>query len=139
MLETYAIQIQMYSDLKETRKLKVPMTRRTMPRLTSVGDLCCIDAGEERYSSPTDHGRDPGMWREDVDDGELVSFVSNRASADVPEAYDKASTDLFESFRQYDESGSPQRIQVLKYLVLTSMLMGSEINPFDSQETKPSV
>ena len=30
-----------------------------------------------------------------------------------------------------------QRIQVLKYLVLTTMLMGSDINPFDSQETKP--
>lgn len=54
-------------------------------------------------------------------------------------SWDKASTDLFESFRQYDESGSPQRIQVLKYLVLTYMLMGSEINPFDSQETKPLV
>ena len=30
-----------------------------------------------------------------------------------------------------------QRIQVLKYLVLTTMLMGSDINPFDSQQTKP--
>jgi len=30
-----------------------------------------------------------------------------------------------------------QRIQVLKYLVLTTMLMKSTINPFDSQETKP--
>lgn len=54
-------------------------------------------------------------------------------------SWDKASTDLFESFRQYDESGSPQRIQVLKYLVLAYMLMGSRINPFDSQETKPYV
>ncbi|KAJ9127261.1 hypothetical protein QFC24_001499 [Naganishia onofrii] len=52
-------------------------------------------------------------------------------------SWDKASTDFFESFKQYDESGSPQRIQVLKYLVLTYMLMGSDINPFDSQETKP--
>lgn len=60
-------------------------------------------------------------------------------SLTLAEAWEKASTDLFESFRQYDESGSPQRIQVLKYLVLTYMLMGSDINPFDSQETKPSV
>ena len=30
-----------------------------------------------------------------------------------------------------------QRIQVLKYLVLATMLSGSDINPFDSQETKP--
>lgn len=81
------------------------------------------------------------MRGQDVDDGEWVAFareadisLTNRWGS---EAWDKASTDLFESFRQYDESGSTQRIQVLKYLVLTYMLMGSEINPFDSQETKP--
>jgi COP9 signalosome complex subunit 2 len=51
--------------------------------------------------------------------------------------WQNASTDFFESFRNYDESGSPQRIQVLKYLVLATLLMGSTINPFDSQETKP--
>ena len=45
--------------------------------------------------------------------------------------------DFFESFKNYDEAGSLQRIQVLKYLVLANMLMDSEINPFDSQETKP--
>ena len=48
-----------------------------------------------------------------------------------------ASSDFFESFRNYDEAGSPQRIQVLKYLVLANMLTGSEVNPFDSQEMKP--
>lgn len=53
------------------------------------------------------------------------------------ENWNAASQDFFESFKQFDESGSPQRIQVLKYLVLSYMLMGSEINPFDSQETKP--
>lgn len=37
----------------------------------------------------------------------------------------------------YDEAGSAQRITVLKYLVLSHMLMGSDIDPFDSQETKP--
>lgn len=30
-------------------------------------------------------------------------------------------------------------MKVLKYLVLSYMLMGSDINPFDSQETKPYV
>ncbi|KAF2273647.1 COP9 signalosome complex subunit 2 [Westerdykella ornata] len=48
-----------------------------------------------------------------------------------------AQSDFFESFRNYDEAGSLQRIQVLKYLVLATMLSGSNINPFDSQETKP--
>jgi COP9 signalosome complex subunit 2 len=55
------------------------------------------------------------------------------------ENWPAAQVDFFESFKNYDEAGSPQRIQVLKYLVLTTMLMGSDINPFDSQETKPYV
>ena len=53
--------------------------------------------------------------------------------------WNRASEDFFESFRNYDEAGLPQRIQVLKYLVLANMLTGSEVNPFDSQETKPCV
>jgi COP9 signalosome complex subunit 2 len=52
------------------------------------------------------------------------------------ENWKEAQSDFFESFRNYDEAGSLQRIQVLKYLVLTTMLMGSNINPFDSPETK---
>lgn len=53
------------------------------------------------------------------------------------ENWEEAQSDFFESFRNYDEAGSMQRIQVLKYLVLTTMLMKSDINPFHSQETKP--
>ena len=53
------------------------------------------------------------------------------------ENWKEAQSDFFESFRNYDEAGSLQRIQVLKYLVLTTLLMKSDINPFDSQETKP--
>lgn len=51
--------------------------------------------------------------------------------------WNRAFMDFFESFKNYDEAGSPQRIQVLKYLVLANMLTGSAVNPFDSQETKP--
>jgi COP9 signalosome complex subunit 2 len=46
-------------------------------------------------------------------------------------------SDFFEAFKNYDEAGSPRRIQCLKYLVLANMLMLSEINPFDSTEAKP--
>ncbi|SRR5258706_1973353 len=53
------------------------------------------------------------------------------------EQWQRASEDFFTSFHNYDEAGSPQRIQVLKYLVLAYLLMGSDIDPFDSQETKP--
>ena len=44
--------------------------------------------------------------------------------------------DFFESFKHYDEIGSPARIQCLKYMVIANMLMQSEINPFDSPETQ---
>lgn len=64
---------------------------------------------------------------------QLVGSVLSRR----PGQWNRASEDFFESFRNYDEAGSPQRIQVLKYLVLANMLTGSEVNPFDSQETKP--
>jgi COP9 signalosome complex subunit 2 len=53
--------------------------------------------------------------------------------------WDLAQTDFFEAFKNYDEAGRPKRIQCLKYLVLANMLMKSEINPFDSQETKPFI
>ena len=53
------------------------------------------------------------------------------------ENWKEAQSDFFESFRNYDEAGDLRRIQVLKYLLLTTMLMKSDINPFDSQETKP--
>ena len=51
--------------------------------------------------------------------------------------WQEAQVDFFEAFKNYDEAGSPQRITCLKYLVLANMLMESQINPFDSQETKP--
>ena len=66
------------------------------------------------------------------------SDTALRNHADKPvENWKDAQIDFFESFKNYDEAGSLQRIQVLKYLVLTTMLMKSDINPFDSQETKP--
>lgn len=53
------------------------------------------------------------------------------------EQWDKAHQDFFEAFKNYDEAGSPRRIQCLKYLVLANMLMESEIDPFTAPETKP--
>jgi len=64
-----------------------------------------------------------------------VSFLTWR-SLTVDE-FEEAQNDFFESFRNFDEAGSLQRIQVLKYFVLANMLMESDIDPFSSQETKP--
>jgi len=44
-----------------------------------------------------------------------------------------AHSDFFEAFRCYDEAGSARRVACLKYLVLATMLMGSDVDPFESQ------
>lgn len=64
----------------------------------------------------------------------MAESMSGRLTA---ENWPAAQVDFFEAFNNYDEAGSSQRVIVLKYLVLAHILMGSGINPFDSQETKP--
>lgn len=108
LLEVYALEIQMYTDTKNNVKLKELYTRTL------------------RVKSSITHPRIMGVIRECG--GKMHMYEKNWAEAQI---------DFFESFRNYDEAGSPQRITVLKYLVLSNMLMKSEINPFDSQETKP--
>ena len=51
--------------------------------------------------------------------------------------FEQAATDFFEAFKAYDEAAISRRIDVLKYLVLASMLSGSSVDPFDAQEAKP--
>jgi uncharacterized membrane protein YgcG len=51
--------------------------------------------------------------------------------------WDGAYADFFSSFKSYAEGGSSHKIRVLKYLILTAMLMRSTIDPLDSQEARP--
>ncbi|KAF5392575.1 hypothetical protein D9757_002257 [Collybiopsis confluens] len=108
LLEIYALEIQMYNETRNFKKLKE------------------IYNATNNVRSAIPHPRIMGVIKECG--GKM--WMGERQ-------WNKASEDFFESFRNYDEAGSPQRIQVLKYLVLANMLMGSEVNPFDSQETKP--
>ncbi|KAJ7610967.1 PCI domain-containing protein [Roridomyces roridus] len=108
LLEIYALEIQMYNETRNFKKLKE------------------IYNATNAVRSAIPHPRIMGVIKECG--GKM--WMGERQ-------WNKASEDFFESFRNYDEAGSPQRIQVLKYLVLANMLTGSEVNPFDSQETKP--
>jgi len=108
LLEIYALEIQMYNETRNFKKLKEIYNAATSVR------------------SAIPHPRIMGVIKECG--GKM--WMGERQ-------WNKASEDFFESFRNYDEAGSQQRIQVLKYLVLANMLTGSEVNPFDSQETKP--
>lgn len=108
LLEVYALEIQMYTETKNTKKLK-ELYQKTL-----------------HVKSAIPHPKIMGVIRE-------CGGKMHMASRD----WSQAQTEFFESFKNYDESGSPERIRVLKYLVLSNMLMASPINPFDSQETKP--
>jgi COP9 signalosome complex subunit 2 len=108
LIEVFAIEIQMYTEMKNTKKLK-PLYQR------------CLNV---KYAIP--HPRIMGIIREC---GGKMHMIEGK--------WQDAQTDFFEAFKNFDEAGSPQRIQCLKYLVLANMLSESEINPFDSQETKP--
>ncbi|CAF9930847.1 MAG: hypothetical protein HETSPECPRED_007727 [Heterodermia speciosa] len=107
-LEIYALEIQMYAETGNNKRLKALYQRALKVR------------------SAVPHPKIMGIIRECG--GKMHMSEENWKEAQI---------DFFESFRNYDEAGSLQRIQVLKYLVLTTMLMKSNINPFDSQETKP--
>ncbi|EFX02300.1 cop9 signalosome subunit 2 [Grosmannia clavigera kw1407] len=108
LLEIYALEIQMYAERKNNKQLK-QLYQRAL-----------------RVRSAVPHPKIMGIIRECG--GKMHMSEEN---------WKDAQGDFFESFRNYDEAGSLQRIQVLKYLLLTTMLMRSDINPFDSQETKP--
>ncbi|KAI9701721.1 MAG: hypothetical protein M1820_006349 [Bogoriella megaspora] len=107
-LEVYALEILMYAETRNNKRLKALYQRALKVR------------------SAVPHPKIMGIIRECG--GKMHMSEEN---------WKEAQSDFFESFRNYDEAGSLARITVLKYLVLTTMLMGSDINPFDSQETKP--
>jgi COP9 signalosome complex subunit 2 len=108
LLEVYAVEIQMYTEQKDTKKLKQLYTR-------ALG-----------VKSAIPHPRIMGIIRECG--GKM--HMTERTWAE-------AATDFFEAFKSYDEAGASRRIQCLKYLVLANMLMNSTVNPFDAQEAKP--
>ncbi|XP_070505126.1 COP9 signalosome complex subunit 2 isoform X1 [Chironomus tepperi] len=108
LLEIYALEIQMYTVQKNNKKLKALYEQSL------------------HIKSAIPHPLIMGVIRECGGKMHLRE-----------QEYEKAHTDFFEAFKNYDESGSPRRTTCLKYLVLANMLMKSGINPFDSQEAKP--
>lgn len=132
LLEIYALEIQMYTAQKNNKKLKALYEqslhiKSAIPHPLIMG----VIRGELLRVLPS------VMLR-------VLERVRDVCPASPPECggkmhlregeFEKAHTDFFEAFKNYDESGSPRRTTCLKYLVLANMLMKSGINPFDSQE-----
>ena len=107
VLELSALQILLYTEEKDNRKLKSLYERSLTVR------------------SAIPHPRTLGIIREC---GGKMHMREKR--------WEDARRDFFEAFKCYDEAGDISRIKCLKYLVLSNMLMESKINPFSSQEAK---
>ena len=108
LLEVYALEIQMYTATKDTKRLKHLYDKAL------------------QVKSGIPHPRIMGVIHE------CGGKMHLRATK-----FERANSDFFEAFKNYDEAGSARRIQCLKYLVLANMLSLSEIDPFDSPEAKP--
>lgn len=107
-LEIYALEIQMFEETQNRLKLKTLYQQAL------------------KVKSAVPHPRVMGVIRECG--GKMHMSEEN---------WTMAQKDFFDAFRNYDEAGSLQRITVLRYLLLTTMLEKSTINAFDSQEMKP--
>eukprot|EP00708_Paratrimastix_pyriformis_P002848 GAFH01001606.1.p2 GENE.GAFH01001606.1~~GAFH01001606.1.p2 ORF type:complete len:440 (+),score=155.94 GAFH01001606.1:26-1345(+) len=107
LLEILALEIQMYTDTKNNKKLKEIYER-------SLG-----------VKNALIHPRIMGTIRECG--GKMHMYERD---------FRGAATDFFEAFRSFDEAGSPRRILSLKYLILASMMSQSDINPMTAQETR---
>lgn len=107
-LQLYALEIQMYISTKNTKKLKSLYQKALL------------------IKSAIPHPKTMGVIRE----------CGGKMHMHQRE-WEKARNDFFEAFKNYDEAGDKRRVNMLKYLVMSTMLTNSDINPFDSQEAKP--
>jgi COP9 signalosome complex subunit 2 len=51
-------------------------------------------------------------------------------------AWEEAYQTFFDCFKAYQSAGNARAVNVLRYVLLTSMLAGMSVDPFDSQEAK---
>ncbi|CAG9818328.1 unnamed protein product [Phaedon cochleariae] len=116
LLEIYALEIQMHTEQKNNKQLKELYERSLKVRSAIPHPLIMSiirECGGKMHLRSGDY--------------EKVSSIRMRPTNNTSQI----------AFKNYDEAGSPRRVNCLKYLILTSMLLKSAINPFDSQEAKP--
>ena len=107
-LEIYALQMQLYSRLKDSKRIRETFNKAMQVRggIPHPRTLACIqELGGKNFMASKE--------------------------------YEAAEKTFFQAFKSYDEAGDPSRLRCLKYLVLAAMLHASVINPFDSQEARP--
>eukprot|EP01088_Endostelium_zonatum_P000142 TRINITY_DN1021_c0_g1_i1.p1 TRINITY_DN1021_c0_g1~~TRINITY_DN1021_c0_g1_i1.p1 ORF type:complete len:480 (-),score=152.08 TRINITY_DN1021_c0_g1_i1:60-1466(-) len=109
LLDVLTLAIQMYMDQKDRKKTK------------------------EVYEKGFDISkRNPGVLNSKL---AVFHFVGGKLHMENND-WERAYTTFFDAFQFFEEAGSKFKVPCLKYLVLSNMLSNSEIDPFNSPETK---
>jgi len=108
LLEVYCLEIQLCSITMNSSRMK-----QIYPKTISMKNAVVADP------------RIMGIIREEG--GKMHMAEGN---------WDAAYNELYESFRNYQEAGNVRAKDLLKYVVLASMLALSDINPFAAREAK---
>lgn len=137
LLELYSIQIQLYGETGDTMKLKEYYNKALQvttaiphPRILGIireygGKMHMSESMYPLYCFLEDAGF------QTANPSTIIVFRL------TPEQWSFAREDFFESFKNYDETGAPQRIRVLRYYIMACLLSESGVDPFESQEIKP--
>lgn len=105
ILEAYALEIQMYTVKKDQKKLR-ELYKKSL-----------------QIKSAVTHPRIMGIIRE-VRVRRHYHHVQCGGKMYMAERdWHSATTDFFEAFKNYDESGSPRKIQCLKYVVISNFTL----------------
>lgn len=107
LMEAYAYEIQLRSLMRDGRRMK---------EIAKIVESLKVDISDPRIL---------GVIKESIS-----QMYMNRKD------WERALTEQFEAFKSYQEVGNSRAKALLKYVVLTSILAGSDINPFHSQEAK---
>ncbi len=99
LLEVFALEIQMCSQMKNNARMK--SVYNETQKLSSV-----------------------------INDPRVIAIIKETGGKIFmsEKKWEKALDEMFESFKNYQESGNPRARTVLKYVILASILSGSEIN-----------
>lgn len=111
LLEIYALEIQMYTVQKNNKKLKA-LYEQSLHIKSAIPHPLIMGVIRGRF-----------LNKFIIDsNNKILLFLECGGKMHLREGeFEKAHTDFFEAFKNYDESGSPRRTTCLKYLVLANM------------------
>lgn len=124
LLEIYALEIQMYTVQKKNKKLKT-LYEQSLQIKSAIPNPLIMGVIRGQYSTFS-HSNSRFLvlfwfWRIIFIVGFFFALECGGKMHLREGEFEKAHTDFFEAFKNYDKSGSARRTTCLKYLVLANM------------------